>query len=126
MYNSKKFSNFRTFIIEEEETIPGSFSSNQFSIGDKSYPEITMEFPTVTKHGEVIRVKIQGANYCIYVNGGVTILIPRKIYHQKYNRLPRAKTKTHSGDMVTAVFYKHKGIEEKNYKLRSFHLDNLR
>lgn len=118
--------NFRSFV---EETNSGAFTSDQPgtpSYDGKLHQQVNLEFPTVTKHGEVIYIKVQGANYCIYVNGGITVLIPRKIYHKRYDRLPRAKSPNKPGDMVTAVFYKHKDGSKKDYTLKSFHIDSVR
>lgn len=126
LYYSKNFSNFRNFV---EHLSPGAFTTDKADMptfDGKTYPQVTLEFPTVTKRGEVLNVKVKGANYCILINGGVTVLIPRKTYHKKYNRLPRAKTVNHSGDMVSAVFYRHKQNNQKNYSLKDFSLDSLR
>lgn len=118
--------NFRKFV---EDTSAGAFTTDKLdasSFDGRTHPQVTLDFPTVSKRGEVIRVKVQGANYCIHVNGGITILIPRKIYHAKYNRLPRAKTSNHAGDIVNAVFYKYKERNKEHYKLKSFELDSIR
>lgn len=127
IYYSNKTLNFREFI---ENTSAGAFTSDRLDAAapytGRLHPQITLDFPTVTRRGEVICVKVKGANYCIQVNGGVTILIPRKIYHLKYNRLPRSRTVKHPGDMVTAVFYKYKEADKENYQLKGFEIDNLR
>jgi hypothetical protein len=117
---------FRTFI---EDTSSGAFTTDKVdssSYDGRLHPQVTLDFPTVTKSGQVLRVKVKGANYCIQIEGGTTVLIPRKKYHIKYNRLPRAKTVTHSGDRVTAVFYKYKDRNKENHDLKSFHLDQVR
>ena len=122
-----KLVSFRNFV---ENIMSGSFTSDSgstlSSFDGRVHPQITLEFPTITKRGEVIRVEVQGANYRIQVSGGITILIPRKIYHVKYNRLPRAKTRNHPGDMITAVFYMYRDRNEKNYKLQGFQIDHTR
>jgi hypothetical protein len=126
IYYSKRFANFRSFM---EETTPGAFTSDQASTTSydgKTHPEVSLEFPTETKHGEVISVRAHGADYRIYVNGGITIDIPRKIYKGKYHRLPRHRTENHPGDMITAVFYKYKDPNKKNYGLKSFHIHQVR
>lgn len=118
--------NFREFV---ENTSPGAFSSDKVSstsYDGRQHPEISLEFPTVTKQGEVINVFVKGADYRIHINGGITVSIPRHLYHKKYNRLPKKKTKDHSGDMVTAIFYKNKSNYEKDYRLKSFHINQIR
>jgi hypothetical protein len=125
-YYSKKLTNFRDFV---EQTTSGAYSSNSEistpTLGGKSHPQITLDFPTETKRGEIFRVTVQGANYNIQIAGGITVLIPRKIYHKRYDRLPQAKTKDRPGDMATAVFYRFKDGKELNYKLKSFDLDKV-
>ena len=123
-YYSKKMINFREFVESS-----GAFVSDQqttSSYDGRLHPQISLEFPTEEKHGEVIGVRVQGANYCFHINGGTTVCIPRKIYHKKYNRLPRHKTKDRPGDMVTAVFYKYKPDHEKDHRLKSFQIHHVR
>jgi hypothetical protein len=110
-----------------EQDTPGAYTSDsgqEISAFDgRKHPQITLEFPIVTKRGETLRVTVQGANYRIQISGGVTVLIPREVYRKKFDRLPKEKTSASMGDMVTAVFYKYKDGKELNYKLKSFHLD---
>jgi hypothetical protein len=116
--------NFRAFIESA-----GAYTSDRVdttSFDGKTHPQVSLEFPTVEKQGEVIGVKVQGASYRIQINGGITVDIPRKIYHKKYNRLPRHRTKDHPGDTVTAVFYKYKSNDEKDYRLKSFDIHHVR
>lgn len=118
--------NFREFI---ENTSPGAFTSDRIdltSYDGRTHPQVSLDFPTVIKQGEVINVIVKGANYCIQINGGITVSIPRELYHKKYNRLPKKKTKDHSGDIVTAVFYKYKANHDKDYRLKSFHINQVR
>jgi hypothetical protein len=130
-YNSNRLFNFREFV--ESYTSPGAYVSDSgheiSSFDGRTHPQITLEFPTETVRGEVIRVTVKGANYSIQVNGGSTILIPRVRYRKKYNRLPRPRTKGKDGnsipgDMITAVFFKYKPREQENYSLKDFKLDS--
>lgn len=128
IYNSNKTLNFRAFLED------GGYRSDTHTVSDFSgrvHPDITLEFPTVTKQGEVFSVSVKGANYAILIDGGVTVFIPRKIYHKKYDRLPKTKRKDANGnwlrgDQATAVFYKYKDGKEQNYKLQSFRLSATR
>lgn len=125
IYYSKTMENFREFV---EFTSPGAFTSDKIDITSfdgKTHPQVSLEFPTVTKHGEVLNVLVKGATYSIQINGGITVSIPRNLYHKKYNRLPKKKTKDHPGDTVTAVFYKYKSNNEKDYRLKSFHIQQI-
>lgn len=118
--------NFREFV---ENTSPGAFTSDRVdstSFDGKTHPQVSLEFPTVTKQGEVLNVVAKGAAYRIQINGGITVSIPRELYHKKYNRLPKRKTKDHPGDTVTAVFYKYKSDRDKDYRLKSFHIHQIR
>lgn len=128
LYNSNKNLNFKAFLED------GGYRSDQTTFSDFSgrvHPNVTLEFPTVTKEGEVFKVTVKGANYAILIAGGVTVIIPRRHYHLKYNRLPKTRRKDNSGnwlkgDIVTAVFYKFKDKDEENYKLQDFKLNQLR
>jgi hypothetical protein len=130
-YYSKKMINFREFV---ENTTSGAFNSDKVSdtsFDGRTHPQVSLDFPTETKHGEVIEVKVKGANYRIHINGGITIDIPRKLYHKKHNRLPRQRRvdksgNSVSGDIVTAVFYKYKSNHEKDHRLKSFQIDQVR
>lgn len=128
-YNSNRTLNFRAFLLED-----GAYRSDQFTASDfsgRTHPQVTLEFPTETYHGEVFSVKMKGANYAILINPGVTVMIPRTLYHKKYDRLPQVRRKDEngnwiSGDMVTAVFYKFKERHDKNHKLKSFTINQMR
>ncbi len=130
-YYSKKLTNFREFV---EDTSSGAFTTDKLdasSFDGRTHPQVTLDFPTVTKHGEVIGVYDKGVNHEIQINGGITVIIPRTIYRKKYNRLPRARRKdkdgnTVPGDIVTAVFYKYKEKDKLNYSLKGFSLDRVR
>lgn len=113
--------NFRKFL---EQVSDGAYDTTN-TMG-ASTPEVTLEFPTKTVRGEVFRITVKGSQYCIQLTGGSTVMIPRKLYHQKYDRLPKVKKKGSPGDMVTAVFYKYKPKHEQNYGLKDFKIDQLR
>jgi hypothetical protein len=120
---------FRSFLLED-----GAYRSDQLTASDFSgrvHPQVTLDFPTETKQGEVFRVTVKGGNYSILIHPGITVLISRKLYHKRYDRLPQARQRDQNGnwipgDMVTAVFYKYKDRHDKNYKLKSFNISQVR
>lgn len=126
-YNSNPTMNFREFLLED-----GAYRSDQSTVSDFSgrvHPQVTLEFPTETYHGEVFNVTVKGSNYSILIHPGTTIIIPRDKY--KYDNLPKPRRKDKNGnwlpgDMVTAVFYKFKDRHEKNHRLKSFTINQVR
>jgi hypothetical protein len=128
LYNSNRTLNFRAF-LESAGAYQSDSTYSDFS--GRTHPNVTLDFPTTTKHGEVFKVTVKGANYAILIDGGVTVFIPRNVYHKKYNRLPKVRRKDDAGnwvrgDVVTATFYKFKDKDDQNFKLQSFDLNNLR
>lgn len=107
----------------ENQNLGPTFVSND---GRKDYmghshdlPDQLLEFPTVTKTGQVLSCRVVGKNYCIQLQGEATIYVECSKYHKMFGkRLP------HPGEIITAVFYKFKESNDKNYKLKKIYFNH--
>lgn len=100
---------FKSFV----ETFTSVDGRKDFMGHAHELPDQLLEFPTVTKTAPVISCRLVGKNYCIQLQGEATIYVECNKYHKLFgNRLPKP------GEVVTAVFYKFKENDDKNYKLQ--------
>lgn len=113
--------NFKKFINEDFTSGPSFLSQpgRQDFIGNsQELPDDIMEFPTTTKTAPVLSCKIVGKNYQIQLQGESTIYVECNKFHKLFGkRLPNP------GDIITAVFYKFKENNDKNYKLKKIYLN---
>lgn len=112
--------NFKQFLIEAGGDGPIFTTSDghrEKESNQQELPDTLLDFPTITKTAPVLSCRVVGKNYCIQLQGEATIYIECSKFHQLFGkRLPKP------GEIMTAVWYKFKDNDEKNYKLQSIKL----